>query len=156
MEQIKEHANENELIDVVSSYIDKVDDYFLQAEKSKKAWEFSSAYRHIIFGLATCKNYELLLEILNNWGEGQEENAEQSEEDYKTDYYKILEINENATQKEIQKAFRDLAKKYHPDKAKNDEQRKEFEERMKQLNKAKETLLDENKKRDYDERRKQS
>ena len=136
---------------MVSSYIDKIDNYFLQAEKSKKAWEFSSAYRHIIFGLATCKNYELLLEILNNWREGQEENTDASEEDYETDYYEVLEINENATQEEIKKAYKNLAKKYHPDSGKEPN-----EEKMKQLNKAKEILLDENKRKDYDEKRKQN
>ena len=33
-----------------------------------------------------------------------------------TDYYKILEINKKATADEIKKAYRTLAKKYHPDK----------------------------------------
>jgi DnaJ-class molecular chaperone len=36
-------------------------------------------------------------------------------------YYKTLNISESADQKEIKKAFRDLAKKYHPDSAKGKE-----------------------------------
>ena len=31
------------------------------------------------------------------------------------DYYKILELNKNATQEDIKKAYRKLARKYHPD-----------------------------------------
>ena len=34
----------------------------------------------------------------------------------KRDYYDVLGINKNATQDEIKKAYRTLAKKYHPDK----------------------------------------
>ncbi len=155
MEQIKEHAENSRLTDTVKDWLDKIDDYFLEAEKSKKAWEFSSAYRNIIFGLATCKNYELLLEILNNWGEEQEENTEETEEDYEVNYYEILEVDENATQEEIKKAYKNLAKKYHPDKAKGEKEKKEFNEKMIQINKSYEILSNENKKRNYDEKRKQ-
>lgn len=147
LEDIREHANSNELTETVEEWISQIEDYFLTAEKSKKAWEFSSAYRFIIFGLATCKNYELLLKILNNWeASSEEENAE--EEYYETDYYEILNVDENATEEEIKKAYRNLANKYHPDKAGNNE------DQMKDINKAKEILLDERKKRDYDKNRK--
>ena len=143
-EQIKEHAEDNKLTNTVSDFLDKIDDYFLEAEKSKKAWEFSSAYRSIIFGLATCKNYELLVKILSEeWGSGEEE-TEEDEEDDETDYYEILEVDENASEEEIKKAWKSLVKKYHPDTA-TDEQKKEFENKMKEINKAKEVLLDKNK-----------
>ncbi len=153
-EQIKEHAISNEPIDGVEKWIEQIDDYFLDAEKSKKAWEFSSAYRYIMFGLATCKNYELLIQILAKiFDESQEE--ENSEED-QTDYYEILGVEKNATPEEIKGAYRKLAKKYHPDNPDNasEEKKKESEEKMKELNKAYEILSDENKRKDYDDKRK--
>ena len=45
------------------------------------------------------------------------------------DYYKILQINEKATNIEIRKAFFNLAKKYHPDL--NSDKRKEDKENAK-------------------------
>ena len=65
--------------------------------------------------------------------------------DDRTDYYTILEVNKNATKEEI--------KKYHPDTAPY-EQKEEFENKMKEINKAKEILLDKNKRKSYDEKRK--
>jgi len=41
------------------------------------------------------------------------------------DYYKILEIEKNASEEEIKLAYRRLAKKYHPDLNKSDPQAKE-------------------------------
>ncbi len=157
IELIKEHANSNELMDTVEAFINQIDEYFLQAEKSKKAWEFSSAYRHIIFGLATCTNYELLLQILNNWGYSQDEENVEEEHDYETDYYETLGVNEDATEKEIKKAYKKKANKYHPDKnqGKSEEEQNINESKMKEANKAKEILLDKHKRKDYDEKRNQ-
>ncbi len=67
--------------------------------------------------------------------------------DYK-DYYKILEIDKKATPEEIKKAYRVLAKKYHPDKNKND---KKAEEQFKLVNEANEVLGDPEKRKKYDE-----
>ena len=58
--------------------------------------------------------------------------------DYK-DYYKILEIDKKATPEEIKKAYRTLAKKYHPDRNQDD---KKAEERFKLVNEANEVLSD--------------
>ncbi len=61
------------------------------------------------------------------------------------DYYKILGISRDATQGEIKKKFRELAKKTHPDKTKEDS-----EEEMVELNKAYEVLSDEESREKYD------
>ncbi|MBR0457809.1 MAG: molecular chaperone DnaJ [Victivallales bacterium] len=64
------------------------------------------------------------------------------------DYYSILEINRNASQDEIKKAYRRLALKYHPDRNNGD---KAAEEKFKQINAAYEVLGNEEKKRVYDQ-----
>ncbi|RLA74063.1 MAG: J domain-containing protein [Epsilonproteobacteria bacterium] len=60
--------------------------------------------------------------------------------------YKTLEIGENATPAEIKKAYRKLAKQYHPDINKS----KQAEEKFKEINAAYEVLGDEKKKAQYD------
>lgn len=67
--------------------------------------------------------------------------------DYK-DYYKILGVDKNASQKDIEKAFRKLARKYHPDVNPGDTA---AEEKFKEINEAKEVLSDPEKRREYDE-----
>lgn len=71
--------------------------------------------------------------------------------DYKKDLYKALGVSETASQEEIRKAFRDLSKKYHPDKNKGD---KTAEERFKQISQAYEVLKDKKKREQYDQMRK--
>ena len=60
-------------------------------------------------------------------------------------YYEILKITRDATQEEIKNKFRELAKKTHPDKTKEDS-----EEEMAELNKAYEVLSDEKLREKYD------
>ncbi len=53
------------------------------------------------------------------------------------DYYKILGLDKNASQEEIKKAYRKLAKKYHPD---VNPENKQSEEMFKDINEAYEVL----------------
>jgi len=66
--------------------------------------------------------------------------------DYK-DYYKILEVPRTASQDEIKKAFRKLARKYHPDVNPGD---KKAEARFKEINEAYEVLSEPEKRQKYD------
>ncbi len=64
------------------------------------------------------------------------------------DYYTVLGVPRNATDAEIKKAFRTLARKYHPDVAKD---KTTAEEKFKEINEANEVLSDPVKRRKYDE-----
>ena len=66
--------------------------------------------------------------------------------DYK-DYYKILGVDRKASDDDIHKAYRKLAKQYHPDYNPND---KQAEERFKEINEAYEVLGDSKKRSHYD------
>ncbi|MEI2690056.1 MAG: J domain-containing protein [Anaerolineae bacterium] len=66
--------------------------------------------------------------------------------DYK-DYYKILGVDKNADEKEIKKAYRKLARQYHPD---VNPDNKEAESRFKEANEAYEVLGDAEKRQKYD------
>lgn len=63
-------------------------------------------------------------------------------------YYKILNVYTNATDKEIKKAYRLLAKKYHPDMYQGD--KNVAEDRMQEINEAYDTLSDVERRKDYD------
>ncbi len=67
----------------------------------------------------------------------------------KKTYYEILEISENASDEIINKAYKVLSKKYHPD-LQNDINKKECEEMLVKINEAYEVLSDKIKKEDYD------
>jgi len=68
------------------------------------------------------------------------------------DLYRILGVSKNASDDEIKKAFRKLSLKYHPDRqgGKSEKEKKEAEEKMKEISAAWTVLSDPEKKRQYD------
>ena len=93
----------------------------------------------------------------SDWGDdyedlGKRKNTKEDKEfreaslnDELPNYYEILGVSQDASQEEIKNKFRDLAKKTHPDKTKEDS-----EEEMAELNKAYEVLSDEELRAKYD------
>src|SRR5687768_1548112 len=64
------------------------------------------------------------------------------------DYYKILGVSKTASEDDIRKAFRKLARQYHPDVAKT---KAGAEDKFKEVNEAYEVLSDPQKRKKYDE-----
>lgn len=64
------------------------------------------------------------------------------------DYYKILEVDKKASDKDIKKAYRKLARKYHPDLNPND---KVAEKKFKEINEANEVLSNPENRKKYDQ-----
>lgn len=63
------------------------------------------------------------------------------------DYYKTLGVGKNASEEEIKKAYRKLARQYHPDRNPGD---KKAEERFKEVSQAHDVLSDADKRKEYD------
>ena len=66
----------------------------------------------------------------------------------KRDYYEVLGVDKNASEDDIKKAYRKLAKQYHPDLHPGD---KECEEKFKEINEAAQVLGDPEKRKKYDQ-----
>ncbi|CAM1329660.1 DNAJA3 (predicted), partial [Pycnogonum litorale] len=68
--------------------------------------------------------------------------------DFKRDYYEILGVSRNASQKDIKKSYYQLAKKYHPDSHKSD---KESAKKFQEVSEAYEVIGDDTKRKQYDQ-----
>ena len=66
------------------------------------------------------------------------------------DYYKVLGVPKDATEAEIKKAYRKLAREFHPDANKGDPK---AEERFKEVSEANDVLSDPKRRKEYDEAR---
>lgn len=66
-------------------------------------------------------------------------------------YYEILEVSQNASKEVIDRAYKVLAKKYHPD-LQPENKRQFAEEKLKKINEAYEILSDEYKRKQYDDK----
>src|SRR5438552_6485260 len=67
---------------------------------------------------------------------------------FEKDYYAVLGLQKGATEKDITRAYRKLAKQYHPD---ANQGNKEAEERFKEISAAHDVLGDPEKRKEYDE-----
>ena len=67
----------------------------------------------------------------------------------KRDYYEVLGVDKNASEADIKKAFKKMARKYHPDL--NPDKKQEAEAKFKEVNEAYEVLSDAQKKAQYDQ-----
>ncbi|CAG9862864.1 unnamed protein product [Phyllotreta striolata] len=100
------------------------------------------------------RDYKSALEINSHFDRAKEglskaENRQKQAE--KRDYYKILEVKRSASKREITKAYRKMAQKWHPDNYQNDEKMKKIaEKKFIDIAAAKEVLTDEEKRRQFD------
>ena len=68
-----------------------------------------------------------------------------------TEYYDTLGVNKNSDLKQIKKAYRNLAKKYHPDKVTDDSLKEEYTAKFQKIGEAYEVLSDPEKRKTYDQ-----
>jgi molecular chaperone DnaJ len=68
----------------------------------------------------------------------------------KRDFYETLGVERNASDEDLKKAYRKLARQFHPDLQNGDQQKKQAEEKFKEINEAYEHLSDSEKRKRYD------
>jgi hypothetical protein len=152
--QINEHIlSQKDLPTSITKWLELVEEAITNTDKFLKSWEFSEAYRNIIWGLATCKNYELLLTILNDFGESNNDGNQEETESF-NDWYEILDIDPDASTENIRKQHKEMAKVYHPDRA-PEELKDDYNKKMALINEARDVLVDENKRKEFDQIRNQ-
>jgi len=153
--EVKAHlASQSDLPASTSQLLNQIEECINNADKCCKSWEFSEAYRHIVFGLATCRNYETLLTILHDFGGDSSEESNMPQADDFKDWYEILEVKPDATEAEINKQWRKLQKIYHPDTAPEDKNKTdEHHEKSVLINQAHDILTDAEKRKKFDQQR---
>lgn len=87
-----------------------------------------------------------LIITANTAGKNKDESEDDEDDKVKEDCYKVLGVHRTASEKEIKKAFRKLALKYHPDRNKE----KDAEKRFRKIAEAYEILSDKDKRAKYD------
>lgn len=150
-EQINEHAMDCDIVGV-EKIVESINEYLVNADTAKKSFQFPEAFHHICYGLATCKNYQLLLEIIQQYGAESPDEGDSSGEE--PNYYEILGVPEDASDKDIKKAYKKMAQRFHPDKHPGEEEK--YKRKTQEINQAKEILLDKAKRDAYNKRREQS
>lgn len=83
--------------------------------------------------------------------EGVEKAKRLQKQSERRDYYKILDVKRTATKREIVKAYRKAAQKWHPDNFKEGDEKKRAEKKFIDIAAAKEVLTDEEKRRQFDQ-----
>ncbi|XP_045472218.1 dnaJ homolog subfamily C member 3 isoform X2 [Harmonia axyridis] len=124
--------------------VEDVDIYFSRAEAYLQTEMYDDALR----------DYRRILEIdphNERAKEGLRKAEQRQKQSEKRDYYKILGVKRSATKKEIVKAYRKMAQKWHPDNYTLDEKMKKIaEKKFVDIAAAKEVLTDEEKRRQFD------
>merc|ERR1712173_350719 len=82
--------------------------------------------------------------------EGPERAQKRQKQASKRDYYKILGVKRNARKKEIKKAYRKLAQKWHPDNFQDEDEKKRAEKKFMDIASANEVLTDEEMRQKFD------
>merc|ERR1711971_270921 len=98
-------------------------------------------------------DYRRALELDENYGPAKDGLAtaqKRQKQASKRDYYKILGVRRNAGKKEINKAYRKLAQKWHPDNFQDEEEKKKAEKKFMDIAAAKEVLTDEEMRQKFD------
>lgn len=98
-------------------------------------------------------DYRRALELDENFQrakEGIETAKKRQKQASKRDYYKILGVRRNAKDREIKKAYRKLAQKWHPDNFQDETEKKAAEKKFMDIAAAKEVLTDDEMRQKYD------
>ncbi len=141
----------------LNHFIYEIETRLKKANESKELWDFPNSYQFSIEGITFCKSFEIFLKTLNDWENSSEDTFQKDETEEANDYYQDLGVHEDATLEEIKKAYKDLAKKYHPDVANQnltEEEKSENLNKFHSIQKAYEVLSDEDSRKEYDKTRK--